>query len=134
MTFLSSQQMTLHYAIYGNMELYAIYRNKEFCASYRNIELYAIYQNIELHAIFQNIELCAIYQNIKLYAIYQNIELYAHLLEGHDYEQGDMEKDGTERYEKHHKKKKTTLDGTHGEDGWTKTDSTGHGQDSGGEA
>src|SRR6218665_3066700 len=34
-----------------------------------------------------------------------------HLLEGQDYKQGDVEKDGTGKYEKHHKKKKTTLDG-----------------------
>jgi len=36
------------------------------------------------------------------------------------------EQDGTGRYEKHHKKKKTTLDGTRDEDGGRKTGYTGH--------
>src|SRR6218665_1088611 len=54
-----------------------------------------------------------------------------HLLEGQENKQGDMEKDGTGRYGKHHKKK-TTLggSGTRGEDGWTKTGCTGHGLES----
>ena len=53
------------------------------------------------------------------------------LLEGQDYNQGDRRKDGTGRYGKHHKKKKkTTLDGTRGEDGGGKTSCTGHGLES----
>ena len=44
-----------------------------------------------------------------------------------------MGKDGTVRHGKHHKKK-TTLDGTRGEDGGRETGSTGHGLQSGGEA
>src|SRR6218665_2488371 len=39
-----------------------------------------------------------------------------------------LEKDETGRYGKHHKK--TTLDGTRGEDGWRKTSCTGHGLES----
>jgi len=59
----------------------------------------------------------------------------SYLLEGQDYKEGDMGKDGAGRYRKHHKKKqKTTLDGTRGEDGGTKTGCTGHGLKSGGKA
>ena len=57
----------------------------------------------------------------------------AYLLERQDYKQGDTGKDGTGRYGKHHKKK-TTLDGTRGEDGGRKTGYTGRGLESGGEA
>ena len=45
-----------------------------------------------------------------------------------------MGKDGTGRYGKHHKNKKTMLDGTRGEDGGRKTGCTGHGLESRGEA
>ena len=44
-----------------------------------------------------------------------------------------MGKDGTGGCGKH-RKKKTMLDGTHGEDGGRKTGCTGHGLESGGEA
>src|SRR6218665_1591754 len=37
------------------------------------------------------------------------------------YKQGGMGKDGTGRYRKHHKKKKTTFDRTRGENEWRNT-------------
>jgi len=46
-----------------------------------------------------------------------------HFLEGQDYKQGNMGKDGTGRYGNHHKKKKTTFVGplSLGEDGERKS-------------
>ena len=58
----------------------------------------------------------------------------AYYILGQDYKQGDMGKDGTERYGKHNKKKKTMLDGTQGKDGGRKTGYTSHGLESRGEA
>ena len=58
----------------------------------------------------------------------------AYLLEGQGHKQGGLRMDGTGRYGKYHKKKKTAMDGTRGEDEVRKTDCTGHGLESGKEA